>query len=138
MKTLLTAVVLGVILVSIPVLTPLFLTILSIFRLGRPVFDYMLSGELFLLALTGFIVLSWTAFKIRRHGIFILTASTVSCAMLFTSQLIILIAGIISGESAPSDAAFAAASVFLIGYTVLLPFVAIGGILMAREILRMQ
>lgn len=91
-------VVIGLFLVWIPVISPVFFSIIALIERGRFLFDFLMPAELFLVFLPGAILLLLVAIRTKNYVKQICFGLFSAIALLFGGQAIAEITGLASGE----------------------------------------
>jgi hypothetical protein len=124
----------GTFLVILPILAPVVFALLFFLRSGRFHFDYLMPAELFPMVLVGGILLIWAALRARSHLKLIGWSFGLMFAFLFGGQLIAVVSGLASGRTEITSPWWAVVLAALGGYCFLVLLMAIGGILILREL----
>ena len=127
---------LGLVLVWLPLLAPVFFSLASLVGDGVFRFDYLMPAELFPLTLAGGALLVWGALRARSHVRWIGWSLGLAAGLLVAGQAIAVVSGLASGDIAPegfwwivllsSFGLFVLADIFL----------AVGGAMVMRNLYR--
>ena len=128
--------IIGTVLVWLPLLAPLFFGLFfwrtdGIFR-----FDYLMPAELSLLVLAGGGLLIWAAFRAHAHLALIAWSLGIAAAALVSSQLLAVVTGLASGETAVGGWQWALVLALLIIYTAAVAAIGVGGVLLLRDLFK--
>jgi hypothetical protein len=128
--------VVGVVLVGLPVLAPVFFSLayLMMARVFR--FDYLMPAELFPFALVGSLLLLWAALRARSRRGLIGGGLAIAVSLLVGAQVLAEVTGIASGRSDPTGVWFVLALAGIVGYALALVVIEAGGLLLLRELLK--
>lgn len=124
----------GTVLVSLTVLAPVILSIISLLSRGGFRFDYLMPAELFIVALVGGLMLLWGALRTRSNIKWIAWSLGMAVFLLFASQGLAVVTGLASGETAPEGWKWIVTLAGIIGYDLSVLVLSIGGILMLRKL----
>jgi len=126
----------GTILTWLPILAPIVLS--GMFFLVERVFrfDYLMPAELAFLVLLGGGLLLWAAFRARSHRGLIGWSLVIAAAALAGSQGLAVLTGLASGEHEAVGWRFAVVVSLLAVYILAVIVVAVGGILLCRDLWR--
>jgi hypothetical protein len=124
----------GTFLVILPILAPVVFALLFLLRSGRFHFDYLMPAELFPMVLVGGILLIWAALRARSHLKLIGWSFGLMFAFLFGGQLIAVVSGLASGQTEITSPWWGVVLAALGGYCFLVILMAIGGMLLLREL----
>ena len=86
----------------LPILAPVFLSVIVIIQGRIFLFDYLMPAELFPLALLGGGLLVWAALRARSRLAPIAWGLGLSIGLLVGSQLLAVVTGLASGETEPA------------------------------------
>ncbi|MBN2549365.1 MAG: hypothetical protein JXB15_09420 [Anaerolineales bacterium] len=128
--------ILGTILAWLPLLAPVFFSVIGSISRRRFLFDYLMPAELFLLALAGGLLLLWAALRARSRQKLIGWSLALAVVLLFGSQGLAVVSGLASGEQEAEGFWFALVLAVLAGYILALIAVAVGGVLLLRDLYR--
>jgi hypothetical protein len=124
----------GTLLVWIPVLSPVFFSGFRLFSGRRFNFDYLLPAELFPLALVGGGLLLWAAWRARSRQKLIGWSLGIAVGLLVAGQAIAVVTGLASGAIEPTGWQWMLVIISLVGYTLALVAVGVGGVFLLRDI----
>ena len=88
----------GTVLVWIPLLAPVFFSVMFLIRTGMFRMDYLMPAELFLFALVGGVLLIWAALRARARWRLVGWGMGVAAAMFVLSGAIATLTGLASGS----------------------------------------
>jgi len=126
----------GTALVWLTVLSPVLFSALR-FATGRRFhFDYLMPAELFLVALLGGGLLLWAALRARSRQRLIGWSVGVAVGLLAGGQALAVATGLASGATEPVGWPWALVVASIVGYTLALVALGIGGVLLLRELFR--
>lgn len=126
----------GTVLAWLPLLAPVLLSAVVIVQ-GRIFrFDYLMPAELFPAALVGGGLLVWAAFRAHSHLKLLGWSLGLAVALLVGGQALAVVTGLASGETEPTGAWWALVVVSLAGYTLALVAMAVGGVLLLRDLFK--
>ncbi len=128
--------IIGSILVSLPILAPVFFSLLvyvyeRIFR-----FDYLMPAELFPSALMGGILLVWATLRAHRRVKHIALSWGLAVFMLVAGQVIAALTGLASGAIEPVGWRWALVLASLALYALMLVVLAVGGFLLTGDLFK--
>ncbi len=132
MKTRILAIV-GVILLWFTLLAPVVLSMSILISKHILRFDYLMPGELFLMALAGGLILTWVAFRAQYLTRLIAGEVTVATISLVGSQVFAVISGVASGAVKDSWQLSLVIAMFVV-YWLALIAIGIGGIQLLRKV----
>ena len=127
--------IVGTLLVLIPILAPVLFSVVRMISDGIFRFDYLMPAELFPLALIGGVLLLWAAVRSRLRRKIIGWALGIAVGVLFAGQALTLATGMASGETEPEGWWWIIVLSSLAIYTLALVALAVGGILLLRDLL---
>ena len=129
----------GTVLAWFPILAPVLLTTFVYIRDNEFHFDYLMPAELFLSALLGAALLMWAAKRAGSRLKLIAWAFGIAVVSLFGGQELAVVTGLASGEIEPEGIWYVLSlGLFVVVYSLALIVVAVGGILLVRDIWRKQ
>lgn len=126
--------IIGTLLVSLTILTPVFFSILRLLHGGSFLFDFLMPAELFPLALIGGALLVWAALRAHLHQKLIGWSLGLAIASLFGSQLLAVLTGLASGKTEPVGLPWVTVLALLVTYILLLIILIITGIRLSRDL----
>ncbi len=124
----------GTVLAWLPILAPIVLAFVALFRVGRFIFDYLMPAELFAIVLLGGALLIGSAVRAQSRRALIICSLVVATVLLFGSQALAVETGLTSGTREPSGIWYA---LVIAGITIMdLAVVAmgVGGALLVRDL----
>ncbi len=124
----------GLVLIWLPILTPLFFSIVSLITDGLFRFDFLMPAELFMVAFVGAGLLIWTAIRVRAFVQWTAWGLAAAIGLLFGSQGIAVLTGLASGEIEAAGWPLFASMGMIIAYALALVFIGVGGILLAIRV----
>jgi len=128
----------GTVLVWIPVLAPVFFSIIALTS-GRGFrFDYLMPAELFPLAFVGSLLLVWASLRARSRRKLILWSLAAGLASLVLGQVIASVTGLASGAIEPNGWQWALVLSMLAAYCLALVSVGVGGILLLVDLFKKE
>lgn len=128
--------VLGTVFVWLPVLSPVFFSLVSSVRRGFFRFDYLMPAEFFPLALLGGILLLVAAFLARSRQGLVGGGLGAAVLMLVGSQVLAVVTGLASGETEPTGLSWTLVVTALMIYVLALVVMGIGGFLLLRDLFK--
>lgn len=126
-------VVFGTLLTSLPILAPIFFSVMFLLRSGRFHFDYLMPAEFFPLVLVGGGLLLWAATRAQAYVKLIGWSYGLAIVLLFASQALAVATGLASGEIENTSPWMAVVMGGIAGYTLMVFLLAIGGFLIIRN-----
>ena len=126
----------GTILVWVPLLAPVFLSVMFLIRSGMFRMDYLMPAELFPVALAGGILLVWAAIRARAYQKLVGWSLAAAVVCLVGGQGLAVVTGLASGDTAPTGWQWALVIASLVIYTLALAAMGIGGILLLRRLFK--
>ena len=128
--------VFGAVLVLLPVVALLVFSVIG-FIGGRPYqFDYLIPAELFPVAFVGGGLLVWTSARVHMYRKLIGWSFWGAVISLFAGQVLAVVTGLASGANEPRGLPWALVVATIGIYTLLLPVVGVGGVLLVRHVFR--
>lgn len=128
----------GTVFVWIPILAPVLFSLMLFSRSGFFRFDYLMPAEFFPVALVGGVLLLWAALRAHSHRRLIGWSLGIAVLMLFGGQALAVVTGLASGETEPAGWQWALVVASLAVYSLALVVMGIGGILMLRDLFRID
>ena len=119
----------GTVLAWLPILAPVLLGMAAFVMDGRFRLDYLMPAELFLVALSGGLLLLWAALRLRSKRVLVITALGIAVISLLVSQGIAVLTGLASGSIEPSGWPLYLVLAFLVVYILALILMGVAGIL---------
>ncbi len=126
----------GTVLVGLPLVAPLILSLILLVAAGMFRFDYLMPAELLPLVLIGGGLLIWASVRARRWVRLIGGCMVAAFALLLGSQLVAMFSGLASGAIEPAGPWWVLTLAGLILYDLVLIGVAVGGVLLVRDLFR--
>jgi hypothetical protein len=127
-------VIAGVILVWLPILAPVFFSLVSLIAFGQFRFDYLMPAELFLFALAGSALLIWASLRVQSHTKLIVWALGGAVVMLVGAQTLAVVSGLANGDIEPVGLWWVLVLTLLVLSYLAFLTAAIGGILLLRRV----
>lgn len=124
----------GSVFVLLPVAAPFIFLVPSLGREGGPVFDFLLPGELFPLALVGGLLIFWASRREKLRVKLITLSFAGSLVALVGSQALAVALGLASGRTPAKGLPLIAVLVVYALYPLGLAALGAGGILLAKDI----
>jgi hypothetical protein len=128
--------IIGTVLVWFPILAPVLLSLVALIKQRMFLFDYLMPAELFPAALLGGGMLLWAALKVRSRRGLIGWGLGVAVVLLVGGQLLAVVTGLASGETVPVGWWVWLVSGSIVGYTLALVTIVIGGALLLRDLFK--
>lgn len=128
--------IVGTLLAWLPLLAPVFFSVGAFISRRRFLFDYLMPAELFPLALAGGLLLLWAALRARSRQKLIGWSLGLAVVLLFGSQALAVVSGLASGEREAEGFWWLLVLAVLVGYILALAAVAVGGVLLLRDLYR--
>ncbi len=125
----------GTVLVWLPIVAPLFFSVLHLIRAGQFRLDYLMPAELFPVALVGALLLIWAAVRAHSQRALICGALGAAVVLLVGGQALAVVTGLASGETEPVGLPWAVVVTTLLLYDAAVVSIGIGGALLLRELL---
>jgi len=126
----------GTVLVWIPLLAPLFFSILHLIRSGQLIFDYLMPAELFIVVLMGAGLLLWASLRVHAYTRLIAWSLGIGMAFLIGSQALAVASGLASGEIEPTGAVWILVLSMIVIYTLAVAALAMVGIILLQIVFR--
>jgi hypothetical protein len=126
----------GTVLVWIPVLAPIFFSVVALAVGRRFRFDYLMPAELFPVALVGGGLLLWAAIGTRLRRALIAWGLGLAVGLLMGGQALAVVTGLASGEREPTGVWWALVVASLVVYTLALVAMGVGGALLLRDLFK--
>lgn len=124
----------GMVLVSLPILAPIFFCLIVFLRNGMFHLDYLMPGEFFPVVFTGGGLLLWAAIRAHSHVKLIGWSFGAALLLLAFSLSIAQVTGLASGATDPNTSPWMAlVQGGIIGYNLLVILMGVAGILIIRD-----
>ncbi len=118
----------GTALAWIPILLPVVFWLVRLLQGGRSMFDFLMPAELSPLVIIGAGLLLWAALRVHTQVKLIAWSLGIGLVMLVASQLLAVVTGLASGETAIGGWQWALVLAGLVIYTLAVIALGIGGI----------
>lgn len=128
--------IIGTVLAWLPILAPVFFSVIALIDMRVFRFDYLMPAELFPAVLVGGGLLLWAALRVRSHQRLIGWGLAVAAGLLVGSQALAVVSGLASGETEPGGLWWALVLILLAGYSLTLVIIGIGGVLLLRDLFK--
>ncbi|MEZ4590654.1 MAG: hypothetical protein R3D55_05850 [Chloroflexota bacterium] len=128
--------IVGTVLTWLPILAPIFFTVIFFMARGQFRFDFLMPAELFLLFLFGGGLLTWAAWQAHRHQKLIGWAWGGAVAFVALSQGLAVVTGLAHGDVEPGGWEWLLVITALALYTLAIIITGVGGILLLRNLFR--
>jgi hypothetical protein len=125
---------LGTLFVWVPVLAPIFFSLMRLLQAGRFQFDYLLPAELFPLAWLGGGLLIWAAIRARLRIRPIAISAALMVLLWLAASGVAIATGLASGRTEPVGPVMILVVVPLVLYSLAVLATAILGILLLRDL----
>ncbi len=126
----------GTVLVWLPILAPLFFSVLHLARARQFRLDYLMPAEMFPVALVGALLLIWAAVRAHSQRALIAGGFGAAVALLVSGQALAVVTGLASGEMEPAGIWWMLVVAALILYIAALVAVGVGGALLLLQLLK--
>ena len=126
----------GTVLVWFPILAPVLLSVALLVKERVFRFDYLMPAELFLFALAGGGLLIWAALRARLRWRLIGWGLAIALGLLMGGQALAVLTGLASGETEPVGLWFALVLASIVGFSLALVGIGIGGLLLLRDLFK--
>ncbi len=126
----------GTVLVWLPILAPVFFSVLAVWRSGQWRFDYLMPAELFPVALIGGAMLLIAALRTRSRPRPIAGALSLALALLVGGQALATVTGLADGRIQPNGIWWVLVLATLAGYSLCLVALGVLGLLLIRDTAR--
>lgn len=128
--------IVGTVLVWFPLLAPLFFGLFAWSTEGVFRLDYLMPAELSFLVLAGGALLIWAAIRTRSHLALVAWSLGIAAAALVSSQLLAVVTGLASGETAVGGWQWALVLGLLMLYIAAVAVIGVGGVLLLRDLFK--
>lgn len=129
-----TQAIIGTVLVWLPILAPVFFSLVALVAARRFRFDYLMPAELFPVALLGGALLVWATLRARSRRGLVGWGLGVAIAMLVGGQALAVATGLASGEIEPAGIWWTLVLGSLVIFILALLMMGVGGILLLRDL----
>ena len=126
----------GTVLVWIPLLAPIFFSVIRFIEIQDFQFDYLMPAELFPSALVGSILLLWAALRTHLRRGLIGWGLGIAVGTVVGGQVIAEVTGLASGETEPTGWPVVLVMGAIGIFTLSLAVIGIGGILLIRDLFK--
>ena len=126
----------GTILVWLPILAPVLFSLGVMLRARVFRFDYLMPAELFLFVLAGGGLLLWASLRARSRRSLIAWGLGLAAALLIGGQALAVVTGLASGETEPAGFSWALVVGSLVGYSLAIIAMGIGGVLLLCDLFK--
>ncbi len=126
--------VVGTTLVWIPILAPILFSVALWIHEGIFLFDYLMPAEFFPIVLVGGGLLIWATARVHSHQRIIGWAFGSAVFLVVGGQVLAEVTGLASGEIEPAGWQFALVLASLVGYSLALIVIGIGGLQLIRRL----
>ncbi len=124
----------GTVLVWLPVLAPIVLAFVALFRVGRFLFDYLMPAELFAIVLLGGALLIGSAVRAQSRRALIIWSLVIATVLLFGSQALAVETGLASGAREPTGIWYVLVLSGIIAMNLAVAAMGVGGVLLVRDL----
>jgi hypothetical protein len=128
--------IIGTVLVWFPILVPVLFSAGLLVQRGVFRFDYLMPAELFPSALAGGGVLVWAALRARSRRGLVGWGLGVAVGLLVGGQVLAVVTGLASGETEPVGVWWALVLASIVGYSLALVVMGVGGVLLLRDLFK--
>ncbi len=128
--------VVGTVLVWLPILAPIFFTLIFLIKEGEFRFDFLMPAELFLVFLFGGGLLTWAAFQAHRHQRFIGWTWGGAVGLVVLSQVLTIVTGLASGDVETGGWQWVIVLALLVIYSLAIIATGVGGIFLLRDLFK--
>ena len=126
--------IVGTVLVWLPILAPVVFAVIKYIESRRFLFDYFIPAELFPVVLVGSGLLLWAPLRARLHRGLIGWGLAAAVGLLVVSMALAEVTGLASGETETGGWQWALVLALFAGFWLALVGIAIGGILLVRDL----
>jgi hypothetical protein len=126
----------GIVLVWFPILAPIVLSVFVIITDHTFLFDYLMPAEFFPSALAGGGLLIWAALRGRSRQRLIGWGLGIAAGLLVSGQVIAVVTGLASGETAPTGWWWMLILASLVIYSLALVAMGVGGVLLLGDLFK--
>lgn len=131
-------VITGLVLVAIPILSPIILSIIRLISIGRFQFDYLMPAELGLPVLIGAGMLLWAAIREQAYIKWIAWCLGIAVLLVFGGQGLALFTGLASGKIGTTGWQYGVVFASFIGYDIAVLCLVICGVVLCRRLFRVN
>jgi hypothetical protein len=128
--------IIGTVLAWLPILAPIFLTVIFFIDTRIFRFDYLMPAELFLVALVGGGLLLWAAIRARSRQRLIGWGLAIAVGSLVGCQAAAVVLGLAHGDTEPGGWEWVVVLALLASYCLALIVVGAGGIMLLRDLFK--
>jgi len=128
----------GTIIIWFPLLAPVLLSAAAYIQEKLFLFDYLMPAELFPLALAGELLLLWAAIRARSRRAVIGWGLGITVGFLVGGEALAVATGLASGAAEPTGWRWVLIIASIITYILALITVGVGGILLLRDLYRLN
>jgi len=128
--------VIGTLLVWVPILAPIYFSLVMFISARQFRFDWLMPAELFPLALVGGALLMWAATRAHSRRGLISWSLGVAVSLLVGGQALAVVTGIASGETEPAGWFMALVTGSIGAYSLAVIVIGIGGGLLLRDLIK--
>jgi hypothetical protein len=132
-----TLAIVGTVLVWLPLLAPVLFSLVRYFQGRVFLFDYLIPAELFPMVLVGGGLLLWAALRARLHRGLIGWDLGIAVVLLVSGQALAVVTGLASGEIEPVGWQWVLVLGSIVGYTLAILLIGVGGLLLLRDLFKM-
>jgi len=126
----------GIVLVWLPLLAPIFFSVIKFSRSGRFLFDYLMPAELFPIELLGGVLLLFAAFKVSSYKKLIGWSFVAAFVLLVGSMGLAEVTGLASGRAEPTGILMTLVLLPIGFFWIALVIMGIGGILLVKVLVK--
>ncbi len=124
----------GTVLAWLPILAPVFFSVIAFIGIRIFRFDYLMPAELFPVALVGGGLLFWASVRAHSRQRLIGWGLIIAAGLLVGSQALAVVTGLASGRIEPTGLWWVLVLMLLAGYSLTLVAIGVGGILLLRDL----
>ena len=128
--------IVGTVLVWFPILAPVLLSVARIIQGRIFLFDYLMSAELFPVAMAGGGLLLWAALRARSRRGIIGWGLGIAVSLLVGGQALAVVTGLASGDTEPTGWQWALVLASIGIYSLALVVIGVGGVLLVRDLIK--
>jgi len=131
-------VIVGLVLVTIPILSPIVFSIIRLLSYGTFQIDYLMPAELGVPVLIGANLLLWAAIRSRSYLKWIAWSLGIAIVLIFGGQGLAVLTGLASGRIDASGWQYGIVAASIIGYDIAVVGLIIGGVLLCRHLFQVE